>query len=161
MPSSQVLRTNAISPPRRAKTNNPQRPLQLPGASGSRSLTRARPLPSVRPFHMTPPRQLRMVTSAPPTGFAVSSAVTQTSEESAPCLKWTARLVTSAAARTCQTFPRRSFNCSPRRGLGTSTMWRPACGSGTPTTSVRRASPRGMLSATRGSRAVSSGTPVS
>ncbi len=52
------------------------------------------------PFHNSAPLQSATATSAPATGWAFSSDVTQISELSWPCLKWTARSVTSAAVGT-------------------------------------------------------------
>jgi len=81
---------------------------------------RAMPRSSVLPCQMRLPLQSRIETSAPATGPAVSRAVTQTSEDSRPHLKWAARFVTRAVVGTYRGagFPRRWV---PRMRLSSST----------------------------------------
>ena len=99
MPFCQSLKTKAVSTlpwasALRALTKNSPADsaspsasrAQLPGGS-SRLGTRASPWASVRPSHRRAPLQSLMATSAPSTGLALSSVVTQTSAFSRPVLK--------------------------------------------------------------------------
>ncbi len=81
---------------------------------------RARPFSSVFPCQSLLPLQSRTERDAPGTGAPVSRAVTQTSEDSRPHLKWAARFVTSAAAGTYRGAGRAS-RCRPRMRLSSST----------------------------------------
>ncbi len=81
---------------------------------------RARPFSSVFPCQSLLPLQSRTERAAPGTGAPVSRAVTQTSEDSRPHLKWAARFVTSAAAGTYRGAGRAS-RCRPRMRLSSST----------------------------------------
>ncbi|OPY92125.1 MAG: hypothetical protein A4E73_01442 [Syntrophaceae bacterium PtaU1.Bin231] len=64
----------------------------------------------------------------------MSRAVTQTSEDSRPHLKWAARFVTRAAAGT-YSGAGLARRCLPRMRLSISTTWKPGFSSGIPTTS--------------------------
>ncbi|MNR66784.1 hypothetical protein D3C85_1904610 [compost metagenome] len=60
----------------------------------------ATPMASVRPCHSSLPVQARTATCALGTGWPLSSEVTHTTDDSAPCLKCATIFVTSAAALT-------------------------------------------------------------
>ena len=120
IPRIQPLKTKAMSTRPwasrwRAVTKRPSSPPHEAARADRAPSTRARPWASVRPCHSRVPAQSCTATSAPATGRARSSVVTQTALPSRPCLKCTPRLVTSTPVRTYIGAACASSACPSRR----------------------------------------------
>ena len=106
----------------RALTKKPGSPGHSPMSGSSGWRIAARPRSSVRPLHRRLPWQSCTATSAPATGLARSSVVTQARLFSRPSLKCTPRLVTSTPLRT-YIGAGRSSRASPSRRDSISIRW--------------------------------------